>query len=72
MCRPITTPEQGQQPHIRLRPRQRLIAGQPGVDRPGEDERHQAQVDEVERHVGERQGQRDPAVARASACSFGR
>ena len=55
--------EQREEPQHRLLAGERREAGQPGVDRPGEDERHQAQVDEVDRHVGQRAGERNMAVA---------
>ena len=51
---------------------ERREAGQPGVDRPAEDERHQSQIQEVDRHVGERAGQRDVAVAAGFGPLFGR
>ena len=40
--------------------------------RPREDEGHQAQVDDVDRHVGERAGEVDAVVAAGFGPLFGR
>ena len=64
--------EQRDEPQHRLLAGERREAGQPGVDRPGEDERHQAEIDEVDRHVGERAGERDVAVAAGLGPLLGR
>ncbi len=63
--------EQRDEAQDRLGAGERREAGKPGIDRAGEDEGHQPQVDEVDRHVGQRAGERDVVVTASLGPLFG-
>ncbi len=52
-----------EQANVRMLGRRRHETGQPGIEGPGKHQGHDAQIPEVERHVGQREGERYPAVA---------